>query len=1115
MDISQRIEERNEVVDCMREEKLKNALKPIQLPKWNSGPFKPNFTKAITTPFNWTQPNAAPTTKTSEVKGSTDKKGSVATTSSSKKNYRRLIDEEMKRKRELGECFTCDEKWSPTHQCKNKRINLIILSELEDEEDDRDECPAKIEEEKDGKLAGTLMSLSVNSAVGITRGRTMKLVGKIRGNEIIIMIDSGATHNFISTELVKKLGLEVEKTRACRVTLGDGYSLQQEDYNFGIKCGGGPITSSKGITYEMDNATLGPATYCVTDTKRWAFFGTVDTELFQTARLSASSLRYYGLGLENGDYNITLQFAEITFPDSSTTWKRLTRRVFDIYVQGNRVLKDFDIQKKAGGSSFKAVQEVFRVKVSENHVVIHLFWAGKGTCCIPSQGTYGPLISAISVVPDFIPTVSNEPPTTTDKKNRTGLIVGIVVGVGVVSFFSVAVFCIIRRRKHCVDGEEEFLGIDAKPYIFSYSELKNATSDFNPGNKLGEGGFGPVYKGTLNDGRLIAVKQLSVASHQGKNQFIAEITTISAVQHRNLVKLHGCCIEGTKRLLVYEYLENKSLDQALFGNCYTLKWLTRYDICMGVARGLAYLHEESQPRIVHRDIKASNILLDHELVPKISDFGLAKLYEDNKTHISTRVAGTIGYLAPEYAMRGHLTEKADVFSFGVVALEIVSGRPNSDPSLEGEKMYLLEWDPQAWHLHENNRVVELVDPRLSSDFNEEQVRRIVGISLLCTQTSPSLRPSMSCVVAMLSGDIEVSTVTSRPGYLTDWKFDDVTSFITGFATKGSDTSQYNSSASTSIVGGATQSPSRPILQHSLSEGRSDTRNLSHTCPVFFKCILFSIVMILARKHQVLSYCHNGRRKRNKIEARMNNAIDYFHDLYSDDDKDALWARVLRGKYHCGGDDLIPQMKCSSNSSRLWKAVVRNWDHVNDGMEWRVGNGASINFWTDCWVPNYNRLCDIVTDPIPSDDILSAKVSKYVTPSGEWNLNQFQFLIPDHARLKIAAILPPSDGNGQDKLAWKFSKDEGLGMNEGVEDKFWRKVWHLKVPQRVKSFIWLCGHNKLLTNFERVKCCMTDFSMCTGCNSGSEDALHALRDSPRVKPCHWPFFFSYKGTFIAG
>ncbi|KAI4323202.1 hypothetical protein L6164_022828 [Bauhinia variegata] len=367
-------------------------------------------------------------------------------------------------------------------------------------------------------------------------------------------------------------------------------------------------------------------------------------------------------------------------------------------------------------------------------------------------------------------------------------------------------------RKHQRGDDEELILIQN---TFSYSELKNATDDFNLDNKLGEGGFGPVYKGTLDDGRVIAVKQLSAGSHQGKSQFINEIATISAVQHRNLVKLCGCCIEGDKRLLVYEYLENKSLDKALFGNGINLSWTTRYDICLGIARGLAYLHEESRLRIVHRDVKASNILLDHELVPKISDFGLAKLYDDKKTHISTCVAGTIGYLAPEYALRGHLTEKADVFSFGVVALEIISGRPNSDLSLGGEKAYLLEW---AWNLFENNRVIELVDPRLS-EFNEEEVKRIAGVALLCTQTSPALRPSMSRVVAMLSGDIEVSPATSRPVYFTDWNFDDVTSLITDVATSGANTSHYTSSSASSNTVGSTEfppvNPSKPILAMSL------------------------------------------------------------------------------------------------------------------------------------------------------------------------------------------------------------------------------------------------------------------------------------------------------------
>ncbi|KAJ9687179.1 hypothetical protein PVL29_015863 [Vitis rotundifolia] len=569
-------------------------------------------------------------------------------------------------------------------------------------------------------------------------------------------------------------------------------------YNFAINCGGPQITSSHKIVFERDNETLGPATYYVTDKNRWAgsnvglFFGgnrqytstsssqftnTLDSELFQTTRISAGSLRYYGLGLENGNYTLTLQFAETAFVNSNS-WKSHGRRVFNVYIQGHLVLKDFDIRKEAGEVSFRAVKKEFKAQVSENYIEIHLFWAGKGTCCVPAQGTYGPSISAISATPDFEPTVPNTAPN--GKKNRTSLMVGLAVGVGLVCILSVfAVYYFVLRRKKPYESQDEdnakvLLGIDARPYTFSYAELRNATEDFSPSNKLGEGGFGPVYKGTLSDGRVVAVKQLSASSHQGKNQFVTEIATISAVQHRNLVKLYGYCIEGVNRSLVYEYLENKSLDKALFGNgSLDLDWPTRYDICLGVARGLAYLHEESRLRIVHRDVKASNILLNYYLNPKISDFGLAKLYDDTMTHISTRVAGTIGYLAPEYAMRGHLTEKVDVFSFGVVALEIVSGRPNSDTSLEQEKTYLLEW---TWQLHENNCEIELVDSRLS-EFSEEEASRMIGVALLCTQASPTLRPPMSRVVAMLSGDIEVSRVTTKPGYLTDWKFNDASSFM--------------------------------------------------------------------------------------------------------------------------------------------------------------------------------------------------------------------------------------------------------------------------------------------------------------------------------------------------
>ncbi|XP_059625046.1 probable LRR receptor-like serine/threonine-protein kinase At1g56140 isoform X2 [Cornus florida] len=617
--------------------------------------------------------------------------------------------------------------------------------------------------------------------------------------------------------------------------------------NFSIKCGGMEMRAADGILYETENSTLGPASYYVTNTEKWAVsnvgvfserdnqtyidttlaqvIGTDTPELFQTSRISPSSLRYYGLGLENGAYTVSLLFAEILFNDrSAQTWESLGRRVFDIYIQGILRLKDLDISKEAGGVE-RAIQKDFNVTVSENYLEIHLFWAGKGTCCIPEQGDYGPSISALSAVSDFVPTVSGIPPTTGSKKSKTGLIVGIAVAVAVVSLVLLTVVIYMKRKGSNADNEEELLGIGPRVNTFSYAELKTATEDFNPSKKLGEGGFGPVYKGTLIDGRVVAVKQLAVASHHGKSQFVAEIATISAVQHRNLVKLYGCCIEGTKRLLVYEYLENKSLDQALFGNNNLhLDWPTRFSICLGTARGLAYLHEESRPRIVHRDVKASNILLDAEICPKLSDFGLAKLYDDTKTHISTRVAGTIGYLAPEYAMRGHLTEKADVFGFGVVALEILSGRPNSDNSLVTEKIYLLEW---AWNLHENNRSLELVDPTLT-EFNESEATRIIGVALLCTQASPSMRPPLSRVVAMLAGDIEISSVTSKPSYLTDWDFKDITSSFlhdetsTPSASLSSNNQHDGQNNNPSTVVDAIPSPinlTEPMLSEIIREGR--------------------------------------------------------------------------------------------------------------------------------------------------------------------------------------------------------------------------------------------------------------------------------------------------------
>lgn len=304
---------------------------------------------------------------------------------------------------------------------------------------------------------------------------------------------------------------------------------------------------------------------------------------------------------------------------------------------------------------------------------------------------------------------------------------------------------------------------------YTYRELRMATDDFNPANKVGEGGFGSVYKGMLKDGTMAAVKVLSAESRQGLKEFLTEIKVIADIEHSNLVKLYGYCAEGNHRILVYGYLKNNSLAQTLLCGGHSniqFNWPTRRKICVGVARGLAFLHEEVQPHIVHRDIKASNVLLDDELEPKISDFGLAKLFPANLTHISTNVAGTAGYLAPEYAIRGQLTRKADIYSFGVLLLEIVSGRSNTNRRFPLEEQYLVE---KVWEFYQKQELVNLVDTSLAGDYDVEEACNYLKIGLLCIQDMPKQRPSMSTVVMMLMGEIEVNDKISRPGLLSELK----------------------------------------------------------------------------------------------------------------------------------------------------------------------------------------------------------------------------------------------------------------------------------------------------------------------------------------------------------
>ncbi|KAF6142368.1 hypothetical protein GIB67_023393 [Kingdonia uniflora] len=445
----------------------------------------------------------------------------------------------------------------------------------------------------------------------------------------------------------------------------------------------------------------------------------------------------------------------------------------------------------------------------------------------------------------------------------------------------------IMRNKREPGAPDYFSGNLRTISYFSFRTLKKATRNFHHRNQLGRGGFGPVYKGKLDDGRLIAVKKLSLGkSQQGETEFLAEVRLITSIQHKNLVRLVGCCSDGDQRLLVYEYMKNRSLDLIVYGkvDCF-VDWNTRFHIILGIARGLQYLHEDSHLRIIHRDIKASNILLDEKFQAKIGDFGLARFFPEDESYLSTTFAGTLwgdrdvlksfrskshdrvmtlireiypiddfdmsnprkpippqnqysesnklrsgasraqfcdcetyrfsvrrrleengsceswvsffhreelateegdlqsckpngykkyrerignrhlleGYTAPEYAIRGELSEKADIYSFGVLVLEIIGCRKNTDLSLSSDMQYLPEY---AWKLYEKSRILDLVDPKLQEKgFVEKDVLQAIHVAFLCLQTFPHLRPPMSEIVAMLTCKAELISIPTKPAFL--------------------------------------------------------------------------------------------------------------------------------------------------------------------------------------------------------------------------------------------------------------------------------------------------------------------------------------------------------------
>ncbi|GAB4826710.1 hypothetical protein Ancab_033603 [Ancistrocladus abbreviatus] len=302
--------------------------------------------------------------------------------------------------------------------------------------------------------------------------------------------------------------------------------------------------------------------------------------------------------------------------------------------------------------------------------------------------------------------------------------------------------------------------------FFSLSTIHAATDFFSDANKLGQGGFGAVYKGKLSDGTPVAVKRLSGSSEQGSEEFTNEVLLIMKLQHKNLVKLLGFCVDGEERQLVYELLPNKSLDYFLYDpqRRAQLNWSRRLNIINGIARGILYLHDDSRLRIVHRDLKPSNVLLDSEMNPKISDFGMARIWGENEDDASTAlVVGTYGYMAPEYAMEGIYSTKTDVFSFGIILLEILTGRKSIGFHLCGNGPSLQAY---AWQLWSQDKGLELMDPLLIDDnsYRQEEFLRYLQIALLCVQEEAIDRPTMFLVIRMLKWETADLHTSKHPAF---------------------------------------------------------------------------------------------------------------------------------------------------------------------------------------------------------------------------------------------------------------------------------------------------------------------------------------------------------------
>ncbi|KAG8036290.1 hypothetical protein GUJ93_ZPchr0182g2750 [Zizania palustris] len=512
------------------------------------------------------------------------------------------------------------------------------------------------------------------------------------------------------------------------------------------------VTDNRGmfVAWNYNNVSAGAAT---------AAFDAASGRLVNATAdyAAADSVRRFGTGEEatsDETYPKIFSLAQCT-PDMSEADCRsclgdIIRRMTPKYFVG-----------KPGGRVF-AVRCNFRFEA-------YSFFSGRPLLQLP-----GPPLSPTSPSPPEI--------TEGRTRHKAGRVLAITlpIAAAILALLGLTCFCFLRRRRTSTKASsvprrnkafgsastnpEDIQSIDS--LLIDLSTLREATDNFAERNKLGEGGFGAVYKGVLPQGREIAVKRLSQSSGQGIEELKTELVLVAKLRHKNLVSLVGVCLEEDEKLLVYEYMPNKSLDTVIFDSEKNkeLDSGKRLKIVNGVARGLQYLHEDSQLRVVHRDLKPSNVLLDFDYNPKISDFGLAKLFGwDQTQEVTSHIAGTYGYMAPEYAMRGQYSVKSDVFSFGVMMLEIVTGRRNSSSTNSEQSVdFLLSL---VWEHWTTGTIEELLHPSLGSQrFLDDQMLKLVNIGLLCVQDKPADRPTMSAVNVMLGSNTVSVQAPSRPTF---------------------------------------------------------------------------------------------------------------------------------------------------------------------------------------------------------------------------------------------------------------------------------------------------------------------------------------------------------------